>query len=173
MSIHLSQIVCNFFVTLKCTTLVLYPCYRFSRISVFRSKVSHLNLKQVEKIILILKTKKSVWNWNRKIVFKIENGKIVLKLKTENRFEVKKIVLKFKLIWYFKTKNLFKTKKKIFKTVFYLIGVLKFKKPDWRRFLILKTVLKMFKTRFEKTGFAHPYIFGVNSNVVFCKSTRI
>ena len=38
---------------------------------------------------------------------------------------------------------------------FFLV-ILKFKKTFCMRFNILKTVFKMFKTRFEKSGFAHP-----------------
>ena len=48
--------------------------------------ILNLNLKLVEKIILIWKRKNL---FEIEIVFKIENGKIVLKLKTENSFELK------------------------------------------------------------------------------------
>ena len=55
-----------------------------------------------------------------------------------------------------KRKKRLKTKKKVEKR-FFLLGILKFKKPLCRRFKILKPVFKMFKPRFEKRCFAHPY----------------
>ena len=130
--IYLSQIVYDFFVK----TLFLSPCYWSSRISVYRSKLSHLTLKLVEKIILI---------WKRKNCVEIENGKIVLNWKTEkNRFETKTCF------------DISKRKKNL-ENGFLLDRRFEIWKTVCRRFKILKTVLKMFKTRFEKMGFVHPY----------------
>ena len=116
-----------------------------------------LNLKLVEQIILILKTELNRFEIENRKSFKIENGKIVLKLKTEKSFwtekRLKNRVITTIRIDISKWKNLSKRKKKILKTVFYLKGVLNFKKLFCGRFKILKTVLKMFKPRFEKNRF--------------------